>query len=120
MTKEEILNQQASDFRQKWNSDTHDWIFNESSLFFNDILIVAFCREYSVHTDQNAYSMVYIFREDKEPARIYYNKFWDGCPEWRDASLFLKTIVSAEEKDGTIIVAFLTEDSQNKTLSFSK
>jgi hypothetical protein len=116
---EKILRQKVEDFRSKWNTKTHDWIFCESTLFFKNMIIASFCREYAVGTDENAYSMIYVFSEQAEPSRIYYSKFWDGYPEWRDASLFLRTIKSAEEKsDGSIVIQIDTEDGMAKTLTF--
>lgn len=119
MTKEEILQKQVSDFCSKWNTDSRDQILIESSLFFNDTLIVAFQRKCWGYLSANDYSMVYIFREDKEPNRIYYNEFCSYHPKREDwyGDLFLKTVISAVEKDGALTINFLTDDEESKSLT---
>ena len=112
----EQLQKMASDFRSNWNKDTHDWLMHESQLLFENMLIVCFCREYCVGTDQNAYSIVYVFHEDGQSSRIHYAKFWDGCPEWRDPREFLKTIKSAERNGDKVELVFVTEDGMTRKI----
>ena len=120
-TTEEILKEKAEKFRNEWNTKTSDWIFNESELYYEPqkILIVAFCREYAVHSDQNAYSMVYVFCESEEPSRIYYDKFWDAQPEWRNAGLFIKKIISVSQKGKFLEISTKTENEESKILKVS-
>jgi len=111
----DTLRKLASDFRSSLNTDAHDWYMYESDLLFETLLIVCLCREYAVGTDQNAYSLVYVFQEGKSPSRIYYDKFWDGCPEWRDPKRFLKTIKSATRNGDKVELVFKTEDGATRT-----
>lgn len=117
---EEVLKTSAEAFRKSWNSrGTHDWLSTESMLFFEGLLFVSYCREYHVHSDENAYSMIYVFSENNPGgSRIYYTKFWESRPEWRDAKQFLQSLVSAEKKDGAIIISVKAEDGTLKQLTY--
>ncbi len=110
---ENILKEKAEDFRKVWNKGSHDWISTEGMLFIPELklLFVSFCREYCVHSDENAYSMVYVFSERKpEGERIYYHKFYDACPYYRDPQLFIRALESFEIKDDKVVISAKDED----------
>ena len=120
LTPKEALQQKAQKFLSDWNVGGHDWIFQESELYYEEenVLFVAYCREYCVYSDENAYSLVYAFTESGVD-RIYYNKFYDAHPEWRDAKQFIRTLVSAKRDGDYIIISTKTEDGTPKELKYN-
>jgi hypothetical protein len=111
------LEEAVEKFRSGWNKETHDWIFEESSLYLDEnTLIVAFSREYCVGRDETCHSMVYIFKPN-ENDRIYYVRTYRIDPVSTNPEDFVSEILSAQKSNNKITITVKMADKSEKVLS---